>query len=126
MTFRHKFNCCEATLNTIRETFYYKSIEMAWSDKTRHKMFLKCCFYSPSVLYNVDFSFKNTHTHMQNVIEILLENDVSLLTSSLSSSPAIVRNARILNLPKFVSICWCEYYLTLKLTKIPLVSCIRA
>ena len=64
--------------------------------------------------------------HMQNVIELLFKNDVALLTSSLSSSTAVVRNDSILNLPKFVSICWCKYYLRLKSTKIPLVSCIRA
>ena len=34
-----------------------------------------------------------------------LKDDVALLTSSFSSSPAIVRNASILNLPKFVFIC---------------------
>ena len=34
-----------------------------------------------------------------------LKNEVALLMSSLSSSPAIVRNASILNLPEFVSIC---------------------
>ena len=63
---------------------------------------------------------------MQNVIELLLKDDVALLTSSLSSSPAIVRNASILNLPKFMFIYWRECYLTIKSTNIPSVSCIRA
>ena len=63
---------------------------------------------------------------MQNVIELLLKDDVALLTSTLSSSQAIVRNASILNLPKFVFICCCECYLTIKSTNIPSVSCIRA
>ena len=64
--------------------------------------------------------------HKQNVIELLLKDDVALLTSSLSSSPAIVLNASILNLPKFVFICWRECYLNIKSTNIPSVSCIRA
>ena len=101
------------------ETFHYISVEIAWADKTRHKMF-KCSFYSPSVLFKVDFG------RMQNVIELLFKDDVALLTSPLSSSPAVVRNASILNLRKFVFICWCECYLTIKSTNIPLVSCIRA
>ena len=96
---------------------------MAWADKTRHKMFM-CSFYSPSLLYKVDFG--GTNKHMQNVIELLLKDDVALLTSSLSSSPAIVRNASILNLRKFVFICWCECYLTIKSSNIPSVACIRA
>ena len=62
---------------------------------------------------------------MQNVSELLLKDDVALLTSSLTSSPAIVRNASILNLSKFVPICWCKCYLTLKSTNISLVSCMR-
>ena len=76
------------------------SVEMAWTDKTRHKMF-KCSFYNPSVLYKVDFGRTNKHTCKTS------SKYVVLLTSSLSSSPAIVRNASILNLPKFVLICWC-------------------
>ena len=76
---------------------------MTWTDKTRYKMF-KCSFFSPSVLHKVDYG--PTKKKMQNVIELLLKDDVALLTSSLTSSPAIVRNASILNLPKFVSICW--------------------
>ena len=87
---------------------------MAWTDKTRYKMF-KCSFYSPSVLYKFDFG--HTKTHMQNVIELFLKDDDALLTFSLTSSPDKVRNASILNLPKFVSICWCECYLTLKSTE---------
>ena len=62
---------------------------------------------------------------MQNVIELLFKDNVALLTSSLTSSPAKVRNASILNLPKFVSICWCKCYLKYKSTNISLVSCIR-
>ena len=62
---------------------------------------------------------------MQKVIELLLKDDVAVLTSSLTSSPAIVRNASILNLPKFVSICCRKCYLRLKSTNISLVSCIR-
>ena len=62
---------------------------------------------------------------MQSVIELLLKDDVALLTSSLTSSPAIVRDTSILNLPKFVSIAWCKCYLTLKSTNISLFSCIR-
>ena len=83
---------------------------MAWTDKTWHKMF-KCSFNSPSVLYKVDFG-RTKQTHMQNVIELLLKDDVALLTPSLSSSPAIVRNASILNLPKFVFICTLSFMYT--------------
>ena len=53
LTFRHKFDCCDATLNIIlTRQFHYIRVEMAWSDKTRHKM-SKCSFCSPSVLCNV-------------------------------------------------------------------------
>ena len=54
-------------------------------------------------------SVVRTHTHAKRH-RTPLKNDVALFTSSLRSSPAIVRNVSLLNLPKFVSICWCEYY----------------
>ena len=41
-----------------RETFHYISVEMAWADKPRHKMFKCSC-----VLYKVDFGLTNKHTH---------------------------------------------------------------
>ena len=68
---------------------------------------------------------------MQNDTELLFKNDIALLTSSLSSSPAIVSNASILNLPIFVSTSWCEYYLTdtlsfIKVLRKTLVSCLGA
>ena len=61
---------------------------------------------------------------MQNVIQlVLLKSDViDDIFKPLSLSPF----ASILNLPKFVFTCLCEYYWTLKSTKIPSVSCIRA
>ena len=75
---------------------------MMWPDNTRHKKFNRR-FYSPRVLYNAEFqSYKSTH--MQNDLELPLQNDVAIMTSSLSSSPAIVRNFTIPNLSKFVSI----------------------
>ena len=81
---------------------------MAWSVKTRHKMF-NCDFYSPSDLLNADFPRTNPHTCKRH-----------------HALPAIVRNASVLDLLKYVFICWYEYYLTLSSTQILLGLCIRA
>ena len=70
-------------------------------------------------------SVVQTHSHAKrhkNPQQI----DVASLTSTLSASPAIVRNASVLNLLKFAFICWCEYYLTLSSTQILLGLCKQA
>ena len=55
---------------------------------------------------------------MQNVINILLKIDVTSMTSTLNASLAIICNASVLKLQKFVFICSCEYKLTLSSTQI--------
>ena len=66
---------------------------MALSDKTKHIM-CKCSFYSPNVLYNVEFGRTNPHTCKTS--SNFFKKGRCILTSSLSSSPAIVRKASIL------------------------------
>ena len=85
-------------------------LNMAWSNKTWHKMF-NCVFYSPSGLQCLFPS--NKRTHMKNVIKILWKIDVTSFTSTLSALSAIVQNTSVLNLLRFEFICWYEYYLTL-------------
>ena len=58
--------------------------------------------YSPNALQNADFH--RTNPHMQNFIKILYKMTLHYW-SSLSMTPAIVRNASILNFLKFVFIC---------------------
>ena len=70
-------------------------------------------------------SVVQTHTHAKRHTNPL-KNDVASFMSTLSASPAIVRNASVLNLIKFAFICYCEYYLTLSSTQILLGLCIRA
>ena len=90
--FRHKFDCCHATLNTIlRQTHHYISFETAWSDKTRHKMF-KCSFLFHSLCYTILSPVVQTHTHAKRH-QTPLKNDVALLTTSLSSSSTFVCNS---------------------------------
>ena len=72
-------------------TFSHNNFDMAWSGKTRHKLF-EYKFYSPSVLYNVEFGCTNSQN--DHIIELLLDTDDALSTSSLSSSSAIVRSAK--------------------------------
>ena len=66
-----------------------------------------------------------SHTHAKRH-KRPLKIDVASLTSTLSASPAIIRNASVLNLLNCVFIYWCEYYLTLSSTQILIGLCIRA
>ena len=59
-----------------------------------------------------------THTHMESVIELLKMTfypwrHINFKGASPSFDRNPDRNASILNLLKFASICWCAYYLTL-------------
>ena len=65
-------------------------------------------------------SFVQSRTHAKR------HQTFKLSTSLNSASPAIVRNAAILNLLKIANIWWYEYYLTLSSTLILLASCIHA
>ena len=66
---------------------------MAWADKTRHKML--SAVSTVLVFYTKMISVVQTNTQAKRHHTPL---DVAWLTLSLSSSPAIVRNASILNL----------------------------
>ena len=96
---------------------------MAWSNKTQRKTF-NCGFCSHSVLHNADIRRTNPHTwkrYQNHLKPWCCINDVIF-----EGLPAIVHNDRILNLLKFVFICWCEYYLTISTKQILLLLCIQA
>ena len=124
LLFRHNFDSCDATpITTLTRKMSLCKLKMVWSVKTRHIMF-NCDFYSPSALLNADFP--RTNPHACKTSSNHLKTDVASSTSILSALPANVPNTSVLDLLKYVFICWCEYYLTLSSTQILLGLCIQA
>ena len=71
---------------------------------TKHNVNSLLAVSTVLVFYTMQVSVVQTHTHTKRH-RISQNNDVVSLTPFLSASPAIVRNACILNLLKFVFIC---------------------
>ena len=124
-TWRKMFNCCCDNPSVLRK----KWVSMIRKYHNRHcRRFLE---KEPQNIYSnitsvSNADFRRTNLHTCNTLSHSSKKDVASLMSSLNASPAIVRIASILNLLKFVFICWCAYYLTLRLTQILLVLCMQA
>ena len=125
LSFRLNFDSCDATLvAALTRTVSLCKLKYG---VVRQKLDVKCLIAISTVLvlYTMLISVVQIHTHAKRH-KNSLKIDVALLTSTLSASPAIIRKSSVLNLLKFVFICWCEYYLTLSSTQILLGLCIRA